>query len=1132
MDSFPSEFTHHLLPVMAVSGLSSPCAETGNNTPEAFLSSNNFNRFLPARQTFYKNLISLLKAKTTTNIWEANPMGNGTSLFQIQFVSKDFQLPVKRNKNSGGGFHSPLSPLSQSSPLYPDGIMSPMWIRKQKDTKPGVLVMFSELPALNDNNEQKVVGPLAAVSVLEREKDATLISEIVEHRKNSQEAGSKFAVVLMLRAHDAENPNIEDRITSIRRASGLDQRNSFFVLPPLGPSELQEFINNFQRSLYEPAINFYREQGKHMKKKRSRIPMPQPPKSPVMNPNPEKPSELPLSNLGWLVRYDFKMATFAEFRQDPESALKYYESSYMNLVDMFSPGVTAATGCPSLVPNTKRWSEARILAEAIHLKICKLNFYMDSPNASLIQLQRHLDIFPIILSNATITSESFEYWAWLSKQYRAFAELVELATKHGMRIPSPEAQASNMHVSGAVLPDYRAGFSGSHPTAAGSGVCPGLVIQHAGFYYYSSAVCSMERRHWFLDISEKMEKESNQENLDLNTEKKFDHTAIIIELLTKSYEQFKKYKNARMTLFLAAEIAKSYFDGGKYEMALKFFERIAKTYRKENWNTILASILHSSLVCTRELQLWESAVGYLIELLSDQVTIDHEAREAYQRELVQILTEQKNEEPKSIIIDLDQINSLVHFGVQFESGNAFVGTPAKFQVTATTSCPLPLEISSLRLVFNDSSFDHHLYHHQDQVKDVKGVQWIDIKDSRQKEGEDGLAWSKQVDLRLSNEDIKILEGSITPREISELKVAVIACHISTPGWQLTLNYPLPNHDNNLKKMKWLDVKQQEDQVVKKFISLDEAEDRSTLRVTHRRPKMEMKVDCEQVALLDEAYPVNVVITSQEERKAQVTLTVEIKAGAAHGLDDMVDLDPSFESAEQTFTHDLGQVNPNEVKDLTFFIRGSQQPLERLLTLTLRYYLDSPDASNDQLNVYEKRETLQIELQQPFQTEFKVYPEDLNVPDEPDSLSRTEHNLLVTQIKSLALADLEVRKIELQVTKSIAPNNTAVKLLSGSEVTNKDYTVFKPGYVFSCNHLLAFETEDITIPKESVEVGYLEVSWKRRTPHPALQDRVFTSVVMIPRIELSKPALKITLGQCLPLLAFVSYINLIYYRCPC
>lgn len=41
--------------------------------------------------------------------------------------------------------HSPLSPLTPDSPLYPDGIMTTMWIRKHRDIIPAIFVSFYEL---------------------------------------------------------------------------------------------------------------------------------------------------------------------------------------------------------------------------------------------------------------------------------------------------------------------------------------------------------------------------------------------------------------------------------------------------------------------------------------------------------------------------------------------------------------------------------------------------------------------------------------------------------------------------------------------------------------------------------------------------------------------------------------------------------------------------------------------------------------------------------------------------------------------------------------------------------------------------------------------------------------------------
>lgn len=50
----------------------------------------------------------------------------------------------------------------------------------------------------------------------------------------------------------------------------------------------------------------------------------------------------------------------------------------------------------------------------------------------------------------------------------------------------------------------------------------------------------------------------------------------------------------------------------------RFFDRIAKTYRKERWYTVLSSILLLSLDCARVLNMWNKVIEYLIELLSER----------------------------------------------------------------------------------------------------------------------------------------------------------------------------------------------------------------------------------------------------------------------------------------------------------------------------------------------------------------------------------------------------------------------------------------------------------------------------------------------------------------------------------
>lgn len=92
--------------------------------------------------------------------------------------------------------HSPLSPLTPSSPLYPDGIIAPIWIRKHVELVPSVFVLFLRL--------WEPPPPLSPLDVREnetrddeRKHDAELAAEIGLRKKSTGERGIKLTVVLM-----------------------------------------------------------------------------------------------------------------------------------------------------------------------------------------------------------------------------------------------------------------------------------------------------------------------------------------------------------------------------------------------------------------------------------------------------------------------------------------------------------------------------------------------------------------------------------------------------------------------------------------------------------------------------------------------------------------------------------------------------------------------------------------------------------------------------------------------------------------------------------------------------------------------------------------------------------------------
>ena len=102
--------------------------------------------------------------------------------------------------------HSPLSPLTPTSPLYPDGLIAPIWIRKHTTLVPSVFVLFKRI-----YEHQRPAASGTAPSPLdvpdpdqdrereaeERRRDTELAQEIAQRKKVTNERAIKLTVVLM-----------------------------------------------------------------------------------------------------------------------------------------------------------------------------------------------------------------------------------------------------------------------------------------------------------------------------------------------------------------------------------------------------------------------------------------------------------------------------------------------------------------------------------------------------------------------------------------------------------------------------------------------------------------------------------------------------------------------------------------------------------------------------------------------------------------------------------------------------------------------------------------------------------------------------------------------------------------------
>lgn len=98
--------------------------------------------------------------------------------------------------------HSPLSPLTPTSPLYPDGLIAPIWIRKHTTLVPSVFVLFKRI---YEHPRPPASSPLDAPDpehdrereAEERRRDTELAQEIAARKKTTNERAIKLTVVLM-----------------------------------------------------------------------------------------------------------------------------------------------------------------------------------------------------------------------------------------------------------------------------------------------------------------------------------------------------------------------------------------------------------------------------------------------------------------------------------------------------------------------------------------------------------------------------------------------------------------------------------------------------------------------------------------------------------------------------------------------------------------------------------------------------------------------------------------------------------------------------------------------------------------------------------------------------------------------
>ena len=81
-------------------------------------------------------------------------------------------------------------------------------------------------------------------------------------------------------------------------------------------------LPSLQQALYDPAVEYYTSHSKRVRRKRNRHAQTASSYVGPLSPASSTSIGRPLRPEGWTVRYEYKMACFAEFRGEDEVALK------------------------------------------------------------------------------------------------------------------------------------------------------------------------------------------------------------------------------------------------------------------------------------------------------------------------------------------------------------------------------------------------------------------------------------------------------------------------------------------------------------------------------------------------------------------------------------------------------------------------------------------------------------------------------------------------------------------------------------------------------------------------------------------------------------------------------------------
>ncbi|KAI9655315.1 MAG: hypothetical protein M1821_005462 [Bathelium mastoideum] len=937
MDDYPETYVAHNYPLVVLSGLGSGPSELGQENAHRLPHGDGatFQSDLPQvagerADELLSNLFAVSDSKKP-RAGKSEQNGAGLGGFQLEAIGRRYTLPPRKaapppssptmspqnsqstNFPSSRALHSPLSPLSPGSPVYPDGIMTPLWLEKHQFNVPAVFVSFITFSSdpnrnsLNDNHLKNEINNVKGV--LTRSGHRT-----------------RYAVVLISEKSIVESPDIEERLSTIRRATGLDPKTSLFFLPPnTSRVELSTFATSLLSALQPVCIEYYRDLTKHARRKKNRGAV-LPPTAP-----PTKGTSQALSALGWSIRYDFKGGIFAEFRQEMEAAGRNYNMALDTLLG--SDGIFETTHSWS-----GRWEEARLLADALALRVIRC-FLWNAQTTSAVQFwTRYRDAIKSLLDRRGKGTATYGWQVWMARWAKVMAELIQKVNVQGLRLPNVRSGVDANAIQQQVI--LYAPAEKIFPV--GERLPPWNLLAHPGYWFWLSARHAASRRKMAQEIPEEdrtppgqspaARVASRSQTYDCylcpepHVECTVDHGARIRELLGLSSSEFAGRGQRRFAWRLDFDCAKELMKASKHFDACRILRPVwqGMTWRVEGWWRPAFEVIWNLYECARACNDVLLIVSTSWELLS---------------------------------------SVSVSFNFASEEGHVGEHTPIQYVLSSFAHRDsTPVTLSHVTLQFEGSleqiriNHDKNLSSSSEEPDGITVIQDITLKSELQRNST--IILSGTADLTLCSGRTIILECPMIFREAGSVRAVRANLSLDAPAFKLDYSTPIISDESS---SHWYFKSGQN--VYKRHIPL---EDSSAITILPKPPKLVIAMP----SILSQYYvgehiSLEAVLSNGEEEEANVNAQVRIIDALGQNLAYDLTLVP----AESEITVQIGEETAERGKDIQ--IKGMGPSEARTFAISFTAPADPTSLSLELDCTYRLIGDPETQISKSFSTSFDI-----------------------------------------------------------------------------------------------------------------------------------------------------------------